>query len=100
MNTTSRADSRAVEQLNLLATLRIPVHGDYWITAPTPGRQSLIAPVQGRLVWLHLVTVRALLDAESAGLITVGPVQPMPEYRGGGRHHWRAGLYGHVAALA
>ncbi|WP_432010156.1 hypothetical protein [Streptomyces cucumeris] len=100
MTTTSRADSRAVEQLNLLATLRIPVHGDYWITWPNPGRHSLIAPVQGQLIWLHLVTVRAVLDTESAGLITIGPVQPMPKYRGGGRHHWRAGLSGHEVALA
>ncbi|MEU9793802.1 hypothetical protein AB0E27_24770 [Streptomyces sparsogenes] len=100
MATTSRADSRAVERRHLLAALRIPTNGDYWITCPTPGRYSLVAPVQGHLVWLHLVTIRTVLTAETDGLIVLGPVQPMPEYRGGGRHQWRAGLHGHVIAPA
>ncbi|MEU8473727.1 hypothetical protein [Streptomyces hygroscopicus] len=101
MTTTSRADTRAaVEQHNLLAALRIRTNGNYWITAPAPGRYSLIVPVTGQLVWLHLVTTRTVLDAETDGLIVLGPVQPMPEYRGGGRHQWRPGLHGHVIALA
>jgi hypothetical protein len=86
---------------DLTTALAHPVHdGDYWLTHTTTGRHSLIAPVTGRLVWLALIAGPVVRQAEGADLITLGPIQPMPEYRGGQRHRWQVGQQGHVVTLA
>ena len=85
---------------DLVTALQVPVDGRYWLTRAGIGRPlGLVAPITGRLVWLHPVTFQAVRDAETRGLIRVGDTEPMPHYLNGGPDAWQDGQTGQPIAL-